>query len=186
MSNDIELEEFSSRKRTAYSDDGTTNVDSVDETFASRQDGAIGLWAWMSAAFFIVFSTTLTLFPRFLLFMTEPSGGRSVLSPLESFLAEQLGIVMGTVALTLVVTVILLAFLSYNKNGVGSLGNFIFLGSFFVGLFGLWVLLFAGPSVISKKTGADKRTSTFIFGNKNAASVRKKEWSKQQARNKTS
>jgi len=47
MSNDIELEDFSSRRRAAYSDDGTTDVGS---TFTSRQDGAIGLWAWISAA----------------------------------------------------------------------------------------------------------------------------------------
>jgi len=119
--------------------------------------------------------------------MTEPSGGRNVLSPLESFLAEQLGIVMGAVALTLVVTVrsfardrklqislmarhlqipnaspvgfqhdenvnshpllvpvtsasVLLAFFSYNESGIGSLGKFIFLGTSFVGLFGLWVV----------------------------------------------
>ncbi|KIK42031.1 hypothetical protein CY34DRAFT_12660 [Suillus luteus UH-Slu-Lm8-n1] len=208
MSNDIELEDFSSRKHTTDEND-ETNVDSID----SPQDGAIALWVWVSAAFFIVFSTILTLFPRFLLFMAEPSGGRSVLSPLESFLATQLGIAMGAVALTLVLTIpntsptgfqhdehvnshpllvpvtsasVLLAYMSYNKSGVGSLGSFIFLGSSFVGLFGLWVLLFAGPSVISKKTGADKRTSAFIFGNRNAASLRKKEWSKQQTRNKTS
>jgi hypothetical protein len=37
-------------------------------------------------------------------------------------------------------TSLILAFLSYNKSGVGSLGNFIFLGSAFVGLFGLWVV----------------------------------------------
>lgn len=37
-------------------------------------------------------------------------------------------------------TSVLLAFLSYNKSGVGSLGSFIFLGSAFVGLFGLWVV----------------------------------------------
>lgn len=133
---------------------------------------------------FIVFSTILTLFPRFLLFMAEPSGGRSVLSPLESFLAAQLAIAMGAVALTLVLTVRrdhmlrislmgrhsqipntsptgfqhdehvnshpllvpvtsasnLLAYMSYNKSGVGSLGSFIFFGSSFVGLFGLWVV----------------------------------------------
>jgi len=100
-------------------------------------------------------------------------------------------------------TTVLLAFLSYNISGVGSLGNFIFLSSTLVGLFGLWVvcilkgtisealiwglkLLFAGTSAISKKTGADKRTSAFIFGNKHAASVRKKEWRKQQTRNKAS
>ncbi|KAG2158195.1 uncharacterized protein EDB93DRAFT_653401 [Suillus bovinus] len=202
MSNDIELDDFSGRTRTAHSNNGP-DIGSVDE---SRQDGAICLWAWFSAAIFIIFSTSLMLFPRFLLFMAEPSGGRTLLSPLESFLAAQLGITMGAVALTLVVTIpntspidfqhgqhvnshpllvpvtsasVLLAFLSYNKSDVGSLGNFIFLGSSFVGLFGLWVLLFAGPSVISEKTGADKRTSAFIFGNKNAASIRKKEWSKQ-------
>ncbi|KAG2054663.1 hypothetical protein BDR06DRAFT_996448 [Suillus hirtellus] len=208
MSNDIELEDFSSRTRTACSNDETN----VHESISSPQDGAICLWAWISAAFFIVFATILTLFPRFLLFMTEPSGGRSILSPLESFLAVLLGVTMGAVALTLVVTIpnaspidlqpeqhvdshpllvpvtsasFVLALLSYNKTGVGSLGNFIFLGSFFIGLFGLWALLFAGPSVISKKTGADKRTSAFMFGNRNAASVRKKEWSKQQTRNKS-
>ncbi|KAG2157183.1 hypothetical protein DEU56DRAFT_722542 [Suillus clintonianus] len=211
MSNDIELEDFSGRIRPTRSDD-ETHVNSVDQNFTS-QDGAIGLWVWISAAFFFVFSTSLLLFPRFLLFMAEPSGGRSVLSPLESFFAAQLGIVMGAVALTLVVMIpnaspigfqqddhvnshpllvpvtsasVLLSFLSYNASGVGSLGNFVLLGSSLVSLFGLWVLLFAGPSVISKKTGADKRTSAFIFGNKNAASVRKKEWSKQQTRNTTS
>lgn len=100
--------------------------------------------------------------------MAEPSGGRNVLSPLESFLAAQLAIAMGAVALTLVLTIpnasptgfqhderhvnshpllvpvtsasVLLAYISYNKSGVGSLGNFFFLGSSFVGLLGLWVV----------------------------------------------
>jgi hypothetical protein len=54
---------------------------------------------------FLVFSTTLVLFPRFLLFLAEPSGGRSVLSALESFLAVQFGVMMSAVAFTLVVTV---------------------------------------------------------------------------------
>jgi len=149
MSNDIELEDFSANA-------GGENV--------VTQDGTIGLWAWTSATFFLVFSTTLILFPRFLLFLAEPSGGRNVLSALESFLAVQLGIVMSAVAFTLVVTIpdtsptsfqrdvnthpllmpvtstsLLLAFLSYNKSGVGSLGSFVFLGSTVVGLFGLWV-----------------------------------------------
>ncbi|KAG0707771.1 hypothetical protein DFH29DRAFT_597210 [Suillus ampliporus] len=100
MSNDIELEDFSSKRHS----NNEANSQSVDENIAS-QDGTIGLWAWTSAAFFFVFSTSLTLFPRFLLFMAEPSEGRSVLSPLESFLAVQLGIVVGAVALTLIVTV---------------------------------------------------------------------------------
>lgn len=43
-------------------------------------------------------------------------------------------------------------------------------------------LLFSGTSYISRKTGADKRTSGFIFGNKAAASSQKKEWKKQQGK----
>jgi hypothetical protein len=42
MSNDIELEDFSS---TSYPNADGTNVDPVDV-----RDGAIGLWAWVSAA----------------------------------------------------------------------------------------------------------------------------------------
>ncbi|OJA08156.1 hypothetical protein AZE42_03580 [Rhizopogon vesiculosus] len=212
MSKDIELEDLARKRRITHSnDEANTDPKSVDENIVS-QDGTVGLWAWTSAAICLVFSTSLILFPRFLLFLAEPSGGRSVLSTLESFLAVQLGIVMGAVAFTLVVTIpdasptgfqqnanahpllvpvtitsIFLAFLSYNKSGVGSLGTFIFLGSTFVGLFGFWVglkLLFAGTCVISQKTGADKRTSAFMFGNKNAASVRKKEWRKQQQQTK--
>lgn len=38
--------------------------------------------------------------------------------------------------------------------------------------------MFAGSSNISNKTGADKRTSRFIFGNKAAASSQKKQWKK--------
>lgn len=109
--------------------------------------------------------------------MTEPSGGRSILSPLESFLAVLLGVTMGAVALTLVVTIpnaspidfqpeqhvnshpllvpvtsasVVLAFLSYNNTGVGSLGNFIFLGSFFIGLFGLWAVRVSNDYIITK------------------------------------
>lgn len=37
-------------------------------------------------------------------------------------------------------------------------------------------LVFSGPPAISRKTGADKRTSSFIFGNKSAASVKRKLW----------
>jgi hypothetical protein len=41
-------------------------------------------------------------------------------------------------------------------------------------------MLFAGSSYISKKTGADKHTSTYLFGNKKAASAQKKEWKERQ------
>lgn len=43
----------------------------------------------------------------------------------------------------------------------------------------LWIVLFGtGGGRISRKTGADKRTSNFPFGNKESASARKKQWSK--------
>jgi hypothetical protein len=38
--------------------------------------------------------------------------------------------------------------------------------------------VFGTSSSISKKTGADKHTSSFLFGNKSAASVQKKQWLK--------
>lgn len=41
-------------------------------------------------------------------------------------------------------------------------------------------MLFEGTSQISKKTGADKHTSAFLFGNKQAASLKKREWKKTQ------
>lgn len=44
---------------------------------------------------------------------------------------------------------------------------------------GLWVLLFGSSGgLISRKTGADKRTSGFPFGNKEAASAKKKQMGK--------
>jgi hypothetical protein len=40
--------------------------------------------------------------------------------------------------------------------------------------------VFGGSAAISKTTGADKRTSAFLFGNKSAASVQKKQWKKEE------
>jgi len=48
---------------------------------------------------FAVFSLCLTLFPRFLLFLAQESGGRGKLTSLEEYLALQLGILLGTVSL---------------------------------------------------------------------------------------
>ncbi|KAF9520687.1 hypothetical protein BS47DRAFT_1335852, partial [Hydnum rufescens UP504] len=56
--------------------------------------------------------------------------------------------------------------ISYNTAGIGR-------------LWGSYVILFGGESSISKTTGADKRTSRFIFGNKAAASAQKKAWKKE-------
>lgn len=53
------------------------------------------------------------------------------------------------------------------------------LGSVACACVGLWCLLFARSSGrISKKTGADKRTSGFPFGNKESASAKKKQMRK--------
>jgi len=48
-----------------------------------------------------------------------------------------------------------------------------------VSLWGIWVILFESSTRLSKKTGADKHTSAFLFNNKTAASVQKKEWERQ-------
>ncbi|KAH7921750.1 hypothetical protein BV22DRAFT_1018754 [Leucogyrophana mollusca] len=183
----------------------------VDD-LGTGSDGATSLWAWTSAAFLSILSICLVLFPRLLLFMAEASNGRSLLTPLESFLALNLGVILGTISVTLVLTIpnsspsvtrrednpshpllgpvttasVIMAFVSYNTNSVGSLAMFIFLGSAATGVFGLWAILFSGSSSISRKTGADKHTSAFLFGNKNAASVQKKQWKKQRAQNKAS
>ncbi|KAF8758980.1 hypothetical protein RHS01_02550 [Rhizoctonia solani] len=78
----------------------------------------------------------------------------------------------------------LVAFLSYNKpvEEVGSLGFLVFIGNGFCALYGSYLLLFNGPTLRSKKTGADKHTSAFLFGNKNAASVQKKKWRKERGK----
>ncbi|KAH8808338.1 hypothetical protein F5884DRAFT_857876 [Xylogone sp. PMI_703] len=68
----------------------------------------------------------------------------------------------------------ILCYVSHHSTGrwglmMGTLGS----GS--LAAFGLWCLLFAGSSGrISKKTGADKRTSGFPFQNSASASAQKK------------
>ncbi|KAF8710962.1 hypothetical protein RHS03_01954, partial [Rhizoctonia solani] len=134
---------------------------------------------------------------------------REALTPLEQFLSTQLGIGLLVVSFTLVTSIpshhpadaikeyggsqnhpllipltcgfTLVAFLSYNKpvEEVGSLGFLVFIGNGFCALYGSYLLLFNGPTLRSKKTGADKHTSAFLFGNKNAASVQKKKWRKE-------
>jgi len=136
---------------------------------------------------------------------------RKSLTSLEQFLATQLGIGLIVVSFTLVTSIpshhpadatkmyggahnhpllipltagfSFIAFISYNKpiTEIGSLGFFVFLGNGFLGLYGSYLMLFEGPTLRSKKTGADKHTSSFLFGNKNAASVQKKNWRKARA-----
>jgi len=66
----------------------------------------------------------------------------------------------------------------YNTSGstAFALGS---LGSASLATVGLWCILFASSSGrISRKTGADKRTSGFPFGNKESASSKKKQMGK--------
>ncbi|KAJ7429196.1 hypothetical protein B0H11DRAFT_1769412, partial [Mycena galericulata] len=72
------------------------------------------------------------------------------------------------------------AFVAYNTKTVSSLGTIVFVGSGIIGLWGTWAAVFGDSSSVSKKTGADKHTSAFLFGNKSAASVQKKDWLKKQ------
>ncbi|KAJ9119584.1 hypothetical protein QFC22_003293 [Naganishia vaughanmartiniae] len=74
------------------------------------------------------------------------------------------------------------AFLAYNtpSSAIGSgLTTLLALGNGFMGVWGWWVGAFGvSAGYRSKKTGADKRTSSFPFKNKYAASEQKKEWKK--------
>ncbi|KLO05965.1 hypothetical protein SCHPADRAFT_838649 [Schizopora paradoxa] len=148
------------------------------------------------------------LFPRFILFLsTSSENSEANLTPLEKFLSRQLSFFLFAIAITLVLYIpseepgmstrrrdalghpllgpltfgsVLSAFVSYNTSSCGALSFFVSILTGIVGLWGLWVLLFEGSSRISKKTGADKHTSSFLFHNKQAASSQKKEWRKAQ------
>lgn len=208
MSNNIELDDLSQPKGrsrpTEDSKDESPRLLHSPET-RKTEDGSTSLWAWTLAATFALFSLCLTLFPRFLLFLAEESGGRGKLTSLEEYLALQLGILLGIVSLAAISMIpnewpaspsltahqdkshpllwpmtgasLLMAFTSYRNPSVGALATTVLWGSGIIGFFGLWLVIFGGSSAaISRKTGADKHTSTFIFGNKNAASARKKMW----------
>ncbi|KXN86886.1 hypothetical protein AN958_09481, partial [Leucoagaricus sp. SymC.cos] len=104
----------------------------------------------------LLLSSCLTLFPRFLLFFSEPASSyHSSLTALGSFLALYFGI------------------------SVGPLASIIFVGSLVIGIWGFWAIMFAGSSSVSKTTGADKHTSAFMFGNTSAASSIRKRWKQQ-------
>ncbi|KAF9227671.1 hypothetical protein BS17DRAFT_774131 [Gyrodon lividus] len=210
MSSSIEMDDLSqlrgrSTSTEAAKDDNPGRREHESESI-SRIDGSVSLWAWTSATGLVAYSLCLLVFPRFLLFLAETSGGRGTLTSLEKYLALQLGILLGTMAVTIISAIpdewpagshrkgpdghpllgpvawasLMMAFSSYNNRSVGTLATIVFVGSGVIGLFGLWMLVFAGSSVISRKTGADKHTSSFLFGNKSAASVKKKLWKRDQ------
>ncbi|KAG6917976.1 hypothetical protein DXG01_017160 [Tephrocybe rancida] len=145
-----------------------------------------------------------------LLFLSETTSSserRIALTPLEAFLAKHFGIWLVAIAIAVVLNIPstprldelqrqstptnpllvpltvaanLTALLSYNTKDVGALASIVFVGSLVIALWGLWVVMFGDSSFVSKSTGADKHTSSFLFGNKTAASIQKKKWKKEQ------
>ncbi|KAI0636948.1 hypothetical protein C8Q77DRAFT_1207093 [Trametes polyzona] len=206
MADSIELDDLSSRTpKTVPSKQGQI----PDTNFPTAEDGVIVAWAWASALILLVLAVPLILSPRLLLFLSETSTDverRAALTPLESFMALHTGILLFAVALALIFNIpsdpiddtprrdavghpllgplsaacVLISFIAYNTKSVGPLSFLVCLGSGTMGLWGMWAILFAGSSYISRKTGADKRTSRFLFGNKAAASVQKKQWKREQ------
>ncbi|KZO97708.1 hypothetical protein CALVIDRAFT_597202 [Calocera viscosa TUFC12733] len=73
---------------------------------------------------------------------------------------------------------LLSAFLAFNtpSTSLGPLGLLLAVGNGTCGVWGSWVLVFGGGGHFSRTTGADKRTSAFLFGNKSSASEVKKAW----------
>jgi len=210
MSSDFELHDLSNKFQTsstppaASADAGpvpplTRPEESGDSTTAS--------WAWAASAILFAWSCALIFLPRVLLFAIGLSQ-QLQLTQLEVFLALHFGLLLAFSAVGLIVNMpssdpavpardekgprthplimpmvsffLLSAFISYNTTGAGSLSMVYSACTGLVGIWGLWVIIFAGPKQISRNTGADKHTSAFIFGNKFSASEQKKRWKREQ------
>ncbi|KAA1471106.1 hypothetical protein DENSPDRAFT_818995 [Dentipellis sp. KUC8613] len=207
MPDEMELKDLSAVKATEYAEyDADSDTTNADTDSSSPSDNTVAIWCWVAASIsrLSLWSALLILSPRLLLFAAEEG---QTLTPLESFLALHFGILLAGTALSLVLYIpsalpvptrapkgppihpllvpltsvtLLSSFLSYNTSGAGGLPIAFALCTGTIGIWGLWTVTFAGTSLISKKTGADKHTSAFIFGNKSAASVQKKQWKKEQ------
>ncbi|PBK78217.1 hypothetical protein ARMSODRAFT_1010819 [Armillaria solidipes] len=146
-------------------------------------DSTVLTWSFVCSALLIVASGTLVLSPRLLLFFASE---HRELTSLESFLMVHFGICLFAVALALVLNHSLLppltlcsfisSFLAYNTTDVGSLATLTSVAAGVIAIWGLWILVFGNSSSISKTTGADKHTSSFIFGSTSSASAQKKRW----------
>jgi len=206
MSSNVQMQDLSHPSEAKPADGPPTSGPDISN---DADDQVVTFWAYFSSVLLFLAAIPLIAFPQFLLFLAETGGveRRTTLTPLESFLTLHIGILLVTIALALVFNIpssplhavtrknssighpllqplslafSLTAFLSYNTKSVGSLAFLVFLGSATIGIWGLWSTLFAGSSYHSRKTGADKRTSRFLFGNKAAASAQKKQWKEQQ------
>ncbi|KAI0340087.1 hypothetical protein BDW22DRAFT_1360599 [Trametopsis cervina] len=202
MTNEIEMKTLSREPQPAITDDkpgGRLNLDTNEEQ-------SVTLWAYTATAILLALATPMIFFPSFLLYLSESSfERRNVLTPLESYLSVNSGILLATIALALLfnapagvgfhlpskanqahpllmpltIAFSIISLSSYNTTSIGALAFLVFLGSAVIAGWGWWTIMFSGTSYISRKTGADKRTSAFLFGNKAAASSKKKEWKKQ-------
>jgi len=208
MSTGIEMDDLSSRKQPVPAEDMST-PDPTTTQVTSQSASTVTVWAYGSTALLATLAIPMVFFPRVLLFTSETGpNSRTALTPLESFLALHGGILLFALAMSLLFNIpsdrpvaqmtskvaghpllvplttasTLIAFLSYNTKSVSSLASLVFLGSATIGVWGLWTIMFSGTSNVSKKTGADKHTSRFLFGNKSAASVQKTRWKAEQAK----
>jgi len=205
MSADIQLDDLS--KKSSALPDVTAYSGSV--TSPESKEGSTASWTWVTSALLLGWSCALIFFPRVLLFAIGqiqqqltplesflalhfglllafsvvgligniPSSAPAVIPARDTGVGlppkHPLIVPMTSFAL-------LGAFLSYNTAGAGSLPKFYSASASLIGIWGLWVIIFAGPVVASRKTGADKHTSAFIFGNKSSASEQKKRWKRDQ------
>ncbi|KAH8107052.1 hypothetical protein BXZ70DRAFT_1003935 [Cristinia sonorae] len=199
----IEMKELNQQPQQASTKDTSgPDIRSTDE-----RDQTVTTWAYAATALLSSFAVILIFTPQVLLFVSETAADRRVtLTPLEAFLALHGGILLLAFSMALLFNVpnqtvlsshtpvapghplliplttacTVSAFIAYNTKSVSSLAFIVFLGSATIGGWGLWTALFGGSSYHSRKTGADKRTSGFLFGNKAAASTQKKQWRKEQ------
>ncbi|EMD38272.1 hypothetical protein CERSUDRAFT_113441 [Gelatoporia subvermispora B] len=206
---EVEMDDLSKKRQAVDADDAAEHPTSGPNITSDADDQVVAYWAWATAALLSTLSLLLILFPRFVLFLSETGevDRRPNMTSLEAFLLLHTGILLGAIAIAVIFNIpqpsvalsearpqgpqghpllgplsgacTLIAFLSYNMRSVGSLAFMVCIGAAIIGVWGLWAVMFAGSSYISRKTGADKRTSRFLFGNKAAASVQKKQWKEQ-------
>ncbi|KAJ4498039.1 hypothetical protein C8R41DRAFT_917060 [Lentinula lateritia] len=197
----IEMKDLSKRSAKEEAEENNHEIQPSPEAVNNE---AISAWTMVTASLLTLLAAIFSIYPQLLLFLSTNTS--STLTPLERFLSIHFGIWLFTIAIALLLNIpsssplpllglgqpehpllkpftvacLLSSFISYNTRSVGSLATIHCLLTAVVGLWGLWVMVFGSSVRISKKTGADKRTSAFIFGNLSAASKQKKEWLKQQ------
>ncbi|KAH9043128.1 hypothetical protein EDB85DRAFT_915312 [Lactarius pseudohatsudake] len=210
MSSEFELRDLSKKGQVGSPPINAASDPSRPPTYPEETDpkeSATTSWTWATSIILLTWSSVLIFLPHLLLFAV---GQSQHLTPLESFLALHFGLLLAFSAVGLIINIpssstgpgstpaldngsaahplivpftsfsLLSAFLSYNTTGAGNLPKFYSTFTGLVGIWGLWVITFAGPKLVSRKTGADKHTSAFIFGNKSSASEQKKFWKREQ------